>query len=126
MTEKVIFLMVLVTSFFQILHIFEEVTLDAYTLHKGKNSRGIYLRIASVMILLNFIVLFLLYIDSIFGYYAVFYTILISVGNIIIHTVMFIKNKEKKILGYGFPTSIPLGISGMILTVFVIKYFLEK
>lgn len=44
-----ILLLVLITTFFQVLHCFEEIGMDAYELvPESGNKRGYYLRVASV------------------------------------------------------------------------------
>ena len=85
MLEDSIFIMALITSFLQVLHIFEEIHLEAYNIMKGKTSKKRYFFIASILILVNFIVIFLLYFRHFFGYYAAFITVFMSVGNSVAH-----------------------------------------
>jgi hypothetical protein len=122
MNEKIIFITVLIISFLQILHIFEEIALGGYTYIKKKNPRGIYLRVASVLVFLNYVVLFLLYAGYTSGYYAAFYSVLISSGNTIAHIVIFFKIRKKGTYGYGLPSSIPLGAAGLVLLYYLILY----
>ena len=124
MNEELIFIMVVITAFLQVIHIFEEIHLEAFNIMKGKVSKKKYLFVASILVLLNYVVIVLLYFNTIFGYYAAFYTIFMSVGNTLAHLVMFLKEKDRKTMGYGLPSSIPLGISGTILLVLIIQYFL--
>ena len=123
MNDKLIFIMVLVSSFFQILHIFEEIRFKAYAVIKGEHFQGTYLRIAALLVFLNYIVLFLLFTENSYAYYTVFYTVIISVVNTLAHTVMLFKVKKKGTYGYGFPSSVPLGISGIILLYFLVEHF---
>jgi hypothetical protein len=125
MIENFIFIMVLITSFLQIIHIFEEIHLEAYNIIKSKVSKKRYFFAASILVILNYLVLFLLYLKNIIGYYAAFFTVFISVGNTIAHLIMFIKDKDKKTLGYGLPTGIPLGIAGCILLIFLVLFFVS-
>ena len=124
MIEQLIFIIVIVTASLQVIHIFEEIHLEAYNVIKGKVSKKKYLFVASILVLLNYVVIILLYLNSIFGYYAAFYTVFMSVVNTLAHLVMFLKERDKKTLGYGFPSSIPLGIAGIILLILLIQYFL--
>ena len=121
MSNKIIFITVLIISFLQILHIFEEIALNAFDLTKGKNPRGKYLRIASVLVTLNFVVLFLLYLEYVIAYYFAFYTVIISAGNMIAHILLFRRHRDK--LGYALPSSIPLGLAGFFLLFCLLKYF---
>ena len=119
-----IILSVLLVSFLQVIHIFEEIALNAYLLESGKNPRGKYLKIASVMVFLNFAILFLLILDLKAAYYLVFYSVLISVGNLAAHIVLLRKHTGK--LGYAFPSSIPLALAGFTLLFFLIRYFITQ
>lgn len=121
MIHKTIYIIVLLASFFQILHIFEEIGLNAYKLQKGKNPRGKYLRVASILVLLNYLVILFLFMEYKIAYYLAFYTVIISIGNVIAHLILIKKTKEKS--GYGFFSSIPLGIAGIALLFFLVKYF---
>ena len=124
MTGEFIFIMVLITSFLQILHIFEEINLEAYKIMEGKISKKNYFLVASILILLNYIVVLLLYFKNIIGYYSAFYTVFMSIGNIFAHLIMFLKGRDKKALGYGLPTSIPLGIAGIILFILLVQHLI--
>ena len=125
MIEGFIFIWVLITSFLQITHIFEEIHLEAYNIMKGKVSKKKYFLVASILILLNYIVILLLYFKNTFGYYAAFYTVFMSIGNTLAHLIMFIKEKDKKSFGYGLPSSIPLGISGCILLILLVQFLIS-
>ncbi|MFX1523154.1 MAG: hypothetical protein ACFFCC_06605 [Promethearchaeota archaeon] len=122
MIESFIFIMVLITSFLQIIHIFEEIHLEAYNIMKGKVSKKQYFFAASILIILNYFVVLLLYFKNIIGYYTAFYTVFISIGNVLAHLIMFFK--DKKTLGYGLPTSVPLGISGCILLILLVLFLI--
>ncbi|MBN1410808.1 MAG: hypothetical protein JW969_08175, partial [Spirochaetales bacterium] len=102
-----VFIAALCVTFFQVIHIFEEIGMNAYAMHKGENPRGLYLRVSSLLILLSFVLLLLLYFKFDFSYYLAFYCVLISVGNTVAHSVLWFIKKER--LGLGFPSSIPLG-----------------
>ena len=125
MNNKMILFLILLTTFFQVLHCFEEIGMNAYVLYKSKypkNPRGLYLRSASVLVGLNFIVLFLWFFGIGFGYYLAFYTVLISVVNSIIHIIGYIKHKSYMgTLGAGVFSGIPLGISGFILLIALVQ-----
>lgn len=120
MAEEIIFIVVLITSFLQILHIFEEISLESYNLIKRENSKKTYFRVALILVLLNYIILFLLYLKNVVGYYAAFYTVLMSIGNTLAHLILYCKDKKR--LGYGLTTSIPLGIAGFILLILLIQH----
>ncbi|MFX1240676.1 MAG: hypothetical protein ACFFA7_05455 [Promethearchaeota archaeon] len=125
MIEIFIFIMVLITSFLQIIHIFEEIHLEAYNIIKGKVSKKKYFFAASILIILNYFVILLLYFNNPIGNYAAFYTVFISMGNALAHLSMFIKDKDKKTLGYGLPSAIPLGIAGVILLILLIQFLIS-
>ncbi len=107
--------------FMQIIHIFEEVALKAYTLEKCKNPRGKYLRVSSVLVTAGFLIIAGLVLDVRAAYYAAFFLVLISMGNTVAHTILSLKHKGR--LGYGFPSSIPLGLAGIYLLWHLIRYF---
>ena len=46
--NKIIVLSAMLVLLMQIIHMFEEIALKAYTLEKGKNPRGKYLRVSSL------------------------------------------------------------------------------
>ncbi|MFX1566893.1 MAG: hypothetical protein ACFFCV_00840 [Promethearchaeota archaeon] len=125
MVELFVFIMVLITSFLQIIHIFEEIHLEAYNIMKGKVSKKKYFLAASILVLLNYFVILLLYFKNTIGYYAAFYTVFMSIGNALAHLIMFIKNQDKKTLGYGLPSGIPLGIAGCILLIVLIQFLIS-
>lgn len=122
MNTTIIFL-VLITTFLQVLHCFEEIGMDAYELvPKAGNKRGYYLRAASVLVGLNFLITSMLLFDIKIAYYLAFYTVIISVGNALIHIVGYIKTKSyRATLGAGVFSGIPLGISGIVLFVYLIE-----
>jgi hypothetical protein len=122
MNINIIFL-VLITTFFQILHCFEEIGMDAYEIvPKAGNKRGYYLRAASVLIGLNFIIISMLLFEIKFAYYLTFYTVIISIANTLIHIFGYIKTKSyRATLGSGVFSGIPLGLSGLVLLFFLLK-----
>ncbi len=115
MAVNMTFLMVLIITFLQVIHILEEIGLEAYTLLKVKNARSKYLRVAAVLVTLNFAVVFLFFFEVGFARYAAFFSVAISVGNTIAHLILMVRKREKKTFGFGLPSSIPLGIAGIIL-----------
>lgn len=119
-----IIISVLLITLLQVIHIFEEIALDAYQLESGKNPRSKYLKIASVLVFLNFAVLFLLILNLKAAYYLAFYSVLISIGNLAAHSVLLKKHRGK--LGYAFPSSIPLALAGAMLLFFLIRYFITQ
>jgi hypothetical protein len=123
MDSRWIFLLVLAISFLQVLHIFEEIALNAYALHKGKNARAKYLRVAAVLVFLNYIVLTLLFWDLKIGFYAAWYSVVISVGNTFTHLMLFFKKAPPKKWGYGLPSSIPMGLTGLGLAYLLVRYW---
>jgi len=124
--ETTILFLVLITTFLQVLHCFEEIGMDAYELvPKPGNKRAFYLRVASVLVGINFLVASMLLFDIKLAYCFAFYTVLISVGNALIHIVGYIKIKSyRATLGAGVFSGIPLGISGLVLLIYLIKYLL--
>jgi hypothetical protein len=122
MDINIIFL-VLITTFFQILHCFEEIGMDAYEIiPKARNKRGYYLRAASVLVGLNFIIISMLLFEIKFAYYLAFYTVIISIANALIHIFGYIKTKSyRATLGSGVFSGIPLGLSGLVLLFFLLK-----
>lgn len=125
MNTTILFL-VLITTFLQVLHCFEEIGMDAYELvPTSANKRGYYLRVASVLVGLNFIIASMLLFDIKIAYYLAFYTVVISVGNALIHIIGYIKTKSyRATLGAGVFSGVPLGLSGIVLLVYLIKNFL--
>jgi hypothetical protein len=115
--------LVLITTFFQILHCFEEIGMDAYKIvPKAGNKRGYYLRAASVLIGLNFIIISMLLFEIKFAYYLAFYTVIISIANALIHIFGYIKTKSyRATLGSGVFSGILLGLSGLVLLFFLLK-----
>ena len=122
MNTTIVFL-VLITTFLQVLHCFEEIGMDAYELvPKAGNKRGYYLRVASVLVGLNFIIASMLLFDIKLAYYLAFYTVVISLGNALIHVFGYIKTKSyRATLGAGVFSGIPLGLSGLVLLFYLIK-----
>ena len=110
---KTIILSAMLVLLFQIIHIFEEIALKAFELEKGKNPRSKYLRVSSVLVTVGFVILAGLVLNVRAAVYASFFLVLISVGNTAAHAVLSIKHKGK--LGYGFPSSVFLGLAGLNL-----------
>jgi hypothetical protein len=122
-----VLLFVLITTFLQVLHCFEEIAQDAHELMPtDKNKLGFYLRVASVLVGLNFLIAVLLLLGVSAGLYLAFYTVAISVGNSVIHIVGFAKTKSYRgTLGAGVFSGIPLGISGIVLLIFLLMKLVE-
>ena len=56
------------------------------------------------------------------AYYLAFYTVVISLGNALIHVFGYIKTKSyRATLGAGVFSGIPLGLSGLVLLFYLIK-----
>lgn len=125
--ETTILLLVLITTFLQVLHCFEEIGMDAYELvPKPENKRAFYLRAASVLVGLNFLIALMLVFDIQLAYYFALYTVVISVGNSLIHIVGYMKTKSyRATLGAGVFSGIPLGISGLVLLIYLIEHLLK-
>lgn len=124
--QNTILLLVIITTFLQVLHCFEEIGMDAYELvPKPGKKRAFYLRAASVLVGLNFSIVAMLVFDIKLAYYFAFYTVVISVGNALIHIVGYIKTRSyRATLGAGVFSGIPLGISGLVLLIYLIKHLL--
>lgn len=124
--ETTILLLVLITTFLQVVHCFEEIGMDAYELvPKPGNKRAFYLRAASVLVGLNFLIASMLVFDIHIAYYFAFYTVVISVGNSLIHIVGYMKTQSyRATLGAGVFSGIPLGISGLVLLIYLIEHLL--
>ncbi len=99
---------ILVLVFIQILHIFEEIAMEAYTLiPKGSLSK--YLLAASGLVTLSMGTLLLILFELVVGYYFGLVVSVLAIGNFLIHTIGLIKNKKfKGTLAAGFFTGILL------------------
>ena len=119
MMFKELIVLVMVVTLLQVVHCFEEIGMNAYVLYKKhfpKNPRGVYLRAATVLVALNFAVLFFLLYDMPFAPYLCFYTVSVSLANGIIHIVGWIRSKSYMgTAGAGVFSGILLGISGVVL-----------
>ena len=105
----------LVMLFFQTIHIFEEIGFGVYEV---VGSLKKYLIVASFLILLGYLPLFLLLMGITRGYYLAYLTSFIAIGNGIVHLFGFIKTKSfRGTLGAGIFSGIPLSISGALVLV---------
>ena len=124
-----LFTLTLLVALFQILHCFEEIGMNAYLLLEKrcpKNPRGAYLRVATVLVTLNFAVIFLLLYGAPFAPYLCIYTVYISLVNCFVHLYGWYKTKAYMgTLGAGVFSGIPLGIAGAaLLYVLLTRYVL--
>jgi hypothetical protein len=128
MLFKDLLTIVTVTTLLQVAHCFEEIGMNAYLLYEKRfprNPRGVYLRAATVLVTLNFVVLLLLLDEAPFAPYLYFYTVFISLGNSIIHIVGLIRAKSYiGTMGAGVFSGIPLGIAGGVLLYALITRYL--
>ena len=105
---------------FQIFHIFEEVGLGAYKI-AGELRK--YLIVASVLVTLNFTTFTLIHLDFIWGaYLGAFTSLVLAVGNGVIHTIGWIKSwTNKDNLGASVFTGIPLAILGVLVFIQILQ-----
>jgi hypothetical protein len=75
---------------------------------------------ASMLILVNYIILYFLYFKISLAYFASFYTVILSSGNTLAYGIIYRKEKPSPSRGHGLPTSIPLGISGFIMLILLL------
>ena len=98
---------------FQIYHIFEEIALEAYKLAGSLNK---YLLVASVLVTINVVALYLLLRDLPTGYLLATIGALIGIGNGLVHVVGYARTRSfRGTAGAGFVTGIPLALVGCIV-----------
>jgi len=117
---------ILVLVFIQILHIFEEIAMEAYTLiPKGSLSK--YLLAASGLVTLSMGTLLLILFELVVGYYFGLVVSVLAIGNFLIHTIGLIKNKKfKGTLAAGFFTGILLGGMGVFTFILLIQVIITS
>ena len=117
---------ILVLVFIQILHIFEEIAMEAYTLiPKGSLSK--YLLAASGLVTLSMVTLLMILFELVVGYYFGLVVSVLAIGNFLIHTIGLIKNKKfKGTLAAGFFTGILLGGMGVFTFILLIQVIITS
>ncbi|ERI91935.1 hypothetical protein HMPREF1982_02978 [Clostridiales bacterium oral taxon 876 str. F0540] len=119
--DRTLIILVLLVTFLQIIHCFEEIGMNMYVIYKKKNPqnpRGLYLRAASVLVGINFLILALLIFEVKYAAYLCFYTVFVSVVNSFSHIYGYFKTKTYMAsLGSGVFSGIPLGICGVLLLI---------
>lgn len=97
----------------QIYHIFKEIAMEAYKL---ADSLTKYLLVASVLVTINFLALYLLLQDLPAGYLLASLGALIGIGNGLVHVVGYLRSRSfRGTAGAGFFTGIPLALVGGIV-----------
>ena len=97
----------------QIYHIFEEIAMEAYKL---AGSLTKYLLVASVLVTVNVVALYLLLRDLPAGYVLAALGALVGVGNGLVHVVGYVKTRSfRGTTGAGMFTGIPLALVGGIV-----------
>ena len=107
----------------QIYHIFEEIALEAYKLAGSLNK---YLLVASVLVTINVVALYLLLRDLPTGYPLAFLGALIGIGNGLVHVVGYLRTRSfRGTVGAGFFTGIPLALVGGVVLYALIDVFVS-
>ena len=108
----------------QIYHIFEEIALEAYKL-AGSLSK--YLLVASVLVTINVVALYLLLRNLPGGYLLAALGALIGIGNGLVHMVGYVRTRSfRGTAGAGFFTGIPLAVVGGIVLYALIGVFVSQ
>jgi len=109
----------LLLMFLQILHIFEEIGLEAYKVAGGL---GKYLGVASILVAVNFLALFLMVQGLTLGYILALFGAVLGIGNGIIHVVGYFKSRSVRgTVGAGVFTGIPFALVGTIVLVQLVQ-----
>jgi hypothetical protein len=112
----------LLLTLVQILHIFEEIGLEAY---KMAGSLRKYLFVASLLVSINFFALFLMVHDLSTGYVVAVLGAILGVGNGIIHVAGYLKTRSVRgTVGAGVFTAVPYGLVGAIVLYMLIQVLL--
>lgn len=115
--------MFLLLILLQIYHIFEEIALEAYKL-AGSLSK--YLLVASVLVTINVVALYLLLLDLPAGYLLAALGALIGIGNGLVHVVGYLRTRSiRGTIGAGMFTGIPLALVGGIVLYVLIGVFVS-
>ena len=105
----------------QILHIFEEIAMKAYEV-MPKGSLNKYLFISSGILTVYMTAFLGVALDMMFGYILVIIGASIAILNGVVHSVGYLKNRKKKVLGgtiaAGFYSGIPLSLYGIVVLIF--------
>ena len=105
---------------FQILHIFEEISMEAYKVSKLDNLNK-YLIVASVIVIVTISTLVGIVLDTQIGYILGVGVSLLALSNCIVHSVGLIRLKKMRVtIAAGFYTGIPLGILGVLCFIQVV------
>ena len=105
--------MFLLLILLQIYHIFEEIAMEAYKL---AGSLTKYLLVASVLVTVNVVALYLLLRDLPAGYVLAGVGALIGIGNGLVHVVGYLRSRSfRGTTGAGMFTGIPLALVGGVV-----------
>ena len=104
----------------QTIHIFEEIGFKAYEV---VGSLKKYLVVASFLVIINYLPLFLILQGFTIGYYLGFLSSLLAVGNGIIHVIGYLRTKSfRGTVGAGIFSGIPLGIIGLLVLIRLFEF----
>ena len=113
MTTEIFISCFLGMLFLQTVHIFEEIGMRAYEL---VGSLEKYLKVASLLVFAGYLPLVLILLGVQTGYYLAFFSVVLAVGNGLIHLVGYFKTRSYRgTLGAGVFSGVPLGIMGIIV-----------
>lgn len=99
----------------QTLHIFEEIGLGAY-LVEGSHALKKYLITAGVLVVINYLPLFLMLLDFRAGYVLGLAGALLGIGNGVVHVAGYVKTRSMRgTMGAGVMSSIPLAAVGLVV-----------
>ena len=113
MTADLLVTFCLVILFFQTIHIFGEIRFEVY---QEVGSLNKYLMVASILVFLSYLPLFLITQGTAVGYFIGFFSSFLALGNGIIHIVGYIKTKSfRGTVGAGVFSGIPLGIVRLLV-----------
>jgi hypothetical protein len=103
----------LLVPLFQFLHILEEIGLEAY---REAGSLNRYLKVAGVLVIANFVPVFLMLLEIPGGLVLGLLGALMAIGNGVVHVVGYVKTGSMRgTVGAGVITGIPLGVVGAIV-----------
>ena len=110
MSTQAIVLWYVALLLLQMLHILEEIALEAY---RAVGSLEKYLLVASVIVTLNYVPLFLMLLDLRMGYVLACGGALLGIGNGIVHLAAYLRTRQVRgTVGAGVFTGIPLALVG--------------
>jgi hypothetical protein len=102
----------------QTLHILEEIGLEAY---RKAGSLKRYLIVAGSLVTVNYVPLFLMLLNAPVGYVLGLLGALMGIGNGVVHVIGYFKTQSMRTqamrgtVGAGVLTSIPLGVTGLVV-----------